>query len=48
VHLTEEEIVANVVEASAMKEGSDIEQGEPQDSTIKKKLLALQEMALMQ
>jgi len=34
--------------AFAMEEGSDNELDEPQESTIKKKILASQEMALMQ
>ena len=39
-HLTEEEIPAGVVKASAMDEGSDNELDEPQETTIKKKLLS--------
>jgi len=40
LHLTEEEIAAGVVKASAMEEGSDNEIDEPQEPTIKKKLLS--------
>ena len=39
-HLTEDEIPAHVIKASAMEEGSDNELDEPQESTIKKKLLS--------
>jgi glycine cleavage system pyridoxal-binding protein P len=39
-HLTEEEIPAGVVKASAMDEGSDNELDEPQETAIKKKLLS--------
>jgi hypothetical protein len=39
-NLTEEEIAADVVKASAMEEGSDNVLDEPQESTIKKKLLS--------
>lgn len=39
-HLTEEEIFADVVKASAVEEGSDIELDEAQESAVKKKLLS--------
>jgi hypothetical protein len=38
--LTEEEIAADVIKDSAMEEESDNELDEPQESTIKKKLLS--------
>lgn len=40
MHLTEEDIGADVVEACAMEEGSGDELDKPQESTIKKKLLS--------
>jgi len=39
-NLTDEEITADVVKASAMEEGSHNELGEPQDSTMNNKLLS--------
>jgi hypothetical protein len=38
--LTEEEIASSVVVASALEEGSDNELNDPQECTIKKKLLS--------
>lgn len=40
LHLTEEEIAAGVVKASALEEGSDNELAKLQEPTIKEKLLS--------
>lgn len=40
MHLTEKEIPAGVVKARAMDEGSDNKLDEPQETTIRKKLLS--------
>ena len=40
MHLTEEEIPAGVVKASAIDEGSNNELDEPKETTVKKKLLS--------
>ena len=46
--MTEEEIAADVLKASAMAEGSENELDEPRESKLRRNSLPLHEMALMQ